>query len=67
MSYGQSSSSKAGLIKLVLVKLANQVQQKDAPIKESEGPIVIDNLDPSDVEKNSRGTAANDHIAQSGI
>ena len=80
MSYGQSSSSKAGLIKLVLVKLANQVQQKGKAsakqvyvlrdkevlvnptrkadeqiiikivsayfsIKESEGPIVIDNLD----------------------
>ena len=36
-----------------------------APIKESEGPIVIDNLDQSDVEKISRGTTANDHNAQS--
>ena len=84
LSYGQSSSSKAGPIKPVLVRLANQVQQKskvsaeqvyllrdkkvltdpiekddekivikissaDAPIKESEGPIVIDNLNQSDV------------------
>ena len=100
LSYGQSSSSKAGPIKPFLVKLANQVQQKskvsaeqvyvlrdkkvltnpiekddeqiiikissvDAPIKESEGPIVIDNLDQSDVEKISRGTTANDHNAQS--
>ena len=54
-------------IMLVLVKLANQVQQKDAPIKESKGPIVIDTLDPSDVEKISRGTAAKDHNAQSSI
>ena len=65
LSYGQSSSSKAGPVKPVLVKLTNQVQQKDAPIKESEGPIVIDNLDKSDVEKISRGTATNDHDAQS--
>ena len=63
LSYDQLSSSKAGPIKPVLVKLANQVQQKDAPIKESEGPIVIDNLDQSDVEKISRSTAANDHDA----
>ena len=102
LSYGQSSSNKVGPIKPVLVKLANQVQQKgkasteqvyvlgdkevltnpirkadeqiiikfgsaDAPIKESEGPIVIDNLDQSDVEKISRGTAAKDHNAQSSI
>ena len=65
LSYDQSSSSKARPIKLVLVKLANQVQQKNAPIKESEGPIVIDNLDQSDVEKISKSTAANDHDAQS--
>jgi len=39
----------------------------DAPIKESEGPIVIDNLDQFDVEKISRGIAANDHDAQSSI
>ena len=87
---------------LVLVKLANQVQQKgkasakqvyvlrdkkvlinptrkaneqivnkigpaSALIKESEGPIVIDNLDQSDVEKISRGTATNDHDAQTSI
>ena len=80
MSYGQSSSNKVGPIKPVLVKLANQVQQKGKAsaeqvyvlrnkevltnpigkadeqiiikivsayfsIKESEGPIVIDNLD----------------------
>jgi len=64
LSYGQSSSSKAGLVKPILVNLANQVQQKDAPIKESEGPIVIDNLDQSDMEKISRGTVANDHEAQ---
>ena len=98
MSYDQSSSSKAGPIKPVLVKLANQVQQNGkastkkvyvfrdkevlinptrkadeqivikigpagAPIKESEEPIVIDNLDQSDVEKISRDTAANDHDA----
>jgi hypothetical protein len=67
LCYDQSSSSKAGTIKPVLVKLTNQVQQKDAPIKESEGPIVIDNLDPSDVEKISRGTIAHDHDAQSSI
>ena len=102
LSYGQSSSSKAGPIKPLLVKLANQVQQKskvsaeqvyvlrdknvltnpientdeqiiskissaDAPIKKSEGSIVIDNLDQSDVEKISRGTAANDHDAQRSI
>ena len=67
LSYGQSSSSKAGPIKPVLVKLTNQVQQKDAPIKENEGLIVIDNLDSSNVEKISRGTAANDHDAQSSI
>jgi hypothetical protein len=57
LSYGQLRSSKAGSIKPVLVKLANQVQQKDAPIKESEGPIIIDNIDPP----------ANDHDAQSSI
>ena len=80
LSYGQSSSNKVGPIKPVLVKLANQVQQKGKAsaeqvyvlrnkevltnpigkadeqiiikivsayfsIKESEGPIVIDNLD----------------------
>ena len=98
MSYGQSSSNKVGPIKPVLVKLANQVQQKGkasakqvyvlrdkevlinptrkadeqivikigpagAPIKESEEPIVIDNLDQSDVEKILRGTTNNDHKA----
>ena len=31
----------------------------------NEGPIVIDNLDQSDLEKISRGTTANDHNAQS--
>ena len=35
----------------------------DAPIKESEEPIVIDNLDQSDVEKILRGTTNNDHKA----
>ena len=98
LSYGQSSSNKAGPIKLVLVKLANQVQQKGkasakqvyvlrdkevlinptrkadeqivikigpagAPIKESEEPIVIDNLDQSDVEKISKGVDVNNHEA----
>ena len=42
-----------------------KISSVDAPIKESEGPIVIDNLDKSDVEKISRGTATNDHDAQS--
>ena len=37
----------------------------DAPIKESEGPIVIYNLNQFDVQKISRGTVANDHDAQS--
>ena len=64
LSYDQSSSSKAEPIKLVLVKLTNQVQQKDAPIKESEGPIVIDNLDQSDVENISKGADVNNHEAR---
>ena len=98
LRYDQSSPNKARPIKLVLVKLANHVQQKgkasieqvyvlrdkealtnpirkadeqiiikigsaDAPITESEGPIVIDNLDQSDVEKILRGTTNNDHKA----
>jgi len=102
LSYDQSSSSKAGPIKPVLVKLANQVQQKskmlaeqvyvlrdkkvltnpidkddeqiiikissaDAPIKETKGPIVIDNLDQSNVEKISSGIATKDDDAQSSI
>ena len=67
MSYDQSRSTKAGPIKPVLVKLANQVQQKDAPIKESEGPIVIDNLDQSDVEKISKGADVNNHEARISI
>jgi len=44
-----------------------KISSVDAPIKESEGPIVIDNLDQFDVEKISRGIAANDHDAQSSI
>ena len=44
-----------------------KISSTDAPIKESEGPIVIDNLDQFDVEKISRGIAANDHDAQSSI
>jgi hypothetical protein len=99
LSYDQSSSNKEGPIKLVLHKLANQVQQKGkasanqvyvlrdkkvlinptrkadeqivikigptiAPIKESEGPIVIDNLDQSNVEKISKGADVNNHEAQ---
>jgi len=98
LSYGQSSSNKAGPIKLVLVKLANQVQQKGkasakqvyvlrdkevlinptrkadeqivikispagAPIKEI-GPIVIDNMYHSDVEKISKGDDVNNHEAR---
>ena len=90
LSYGQSSTNKAGPIKLVVDELANQVQQKgkasadqvymlrdkkfltnpiekadeqiiikivsaDVPIKEIEGPIVIDNLDQSKAEKISKG------------
>jgi len=35
-----------------------------APIKESEGPIVIDNLDQSDVEKISKGADVNNHEAR---
>ena len=44
-----------------------KISSADAPIKKSEGPIVIDNLDQFDVEKISRGIAANDHDAQSSI
>ena len=40
-----------------------KISSADAPIKETKGPIVIDNLDQSDVEKISRSTAANDHDA----
>jgi hypothetical protein len=35
-----------------------------APIKESEGPIVIDNLDQSNVEKISNGADVNNHEAR---
>jgi hypothetical protein len=35
-----------------------------APIKESEGPIVIDNLDQSDVEKISNGADVDNHEAR---
>jgi hypothetical protein len=35
-----------------------------APIKESEGPIVIDNLDQSNVEKISKGADVNNHEAR---
>jgi hypothetical protein len=35
-----------------------------APIKESEGPIVIDNLDQSNMEKISKGADVNNHEAQ---
>jgi hypothetical protein len=34
------------------------------PIKQIEGPIVIDNLDQSNAEKTSKGVVANDHEAQ---
>ena len=44
-----------------------KISSVDAPIKESEGSIVIDNLDQFDVEKISRGIVANDHDAQSSI
>ena len=40
-----------------------KIGSADAPITESEGPIVIDNLDQSDVEKISRGPTTNDHDA----
>jgi hypothetical protein len=98
LNYGQSSSNKEGPIKLILHKLANQVQQKGktsgkqvymlrdkkvlinptrnideqivikigpvgAPIKESERPIVIDNLDQSNMEKISKGADVNNHEA----
>jgi hypothetical protein len=35
-----------------------------APIKESEGSIVIDNLDQSNVKKISKGANVNNHEAQ---
>ena len=44
-----------------------KISSIDVPIKKIEGLIVIDNLDSSNVEKISRGTAANDHDAQSSI
>ena len=48
-------------------QIISKISSADAPIKASEGPIVIDNLDQFDVEKISRGIAANDHDAQSSI
>ena len=44
-----------------------KISSANALIKESEGPIVIDNLVQSDVEKISRGIVTNDHDAQSSI
>ena len=46
-------------------QIISKISSADAPIKESEGPIVIYNLNQFDVQKISRGTVANDHDAQS--
>jgi len=48
-------------------QIINKISSADAPIKKSEGPIVIDNLDQSNVEKISTGIAAKDDDAQSSI
>jgi hypothetical protein len=41
-----------------------KISPAGVPIKESEGPIVIDNLDQSNVEKISKGADVNNHKAQ---
>jgi hypothetical protein len=41
-----------------------KISPAGAPIKESEGPIVIDNLDQSNVEKISKGADVNNHEAR---
>jgi hypothetical protein len=41
-----------------------KIDPAGAPIKESEVPIVIDNLDQSNVEKISKGADVNNHEAQ---
>jgi hypothetical protein len=41
-----------------------KISPAGAPIKESEGAIVIDNLDQSNVEKISKGADVNNHEAQ---
>jgi hypothetical protein len=41
-----------------------KISPAGAPIKESEGPIVIDNLDQSNVEKISKGDDVNNHEAR---
>ena len=44
-------------------QIVNKIGPASALIKESEGPIVIDNLDQSDVEKISKGADVNNHEA----